>query len=235
MDGLKGKKVLITGGARGIGLAIALRLIEEGSNVVVVDKDSSNFPYLLEHYIVAHQMDVSSSSEVARYCPHINADILVHNAAITGGDDYEKIMRTNCDGTRNVTEAVLPGMVARKSGNIVFITSVHTAMPFPNDTAYDGSKGWAVQTMRSLALKYAPLGIRVNAVAPGGVDCTGAFSGVSDSRKAEIAAKIPMRRLALPREIADAVVFLASNQASYITGVELRVDGGLPLANPLYP
>lgn len=233
MNTLTGKKVLVTGGARGIGRAIANRFLQAGCGVIVVDinKEAFSEPYIsnLEQIV----LDVTRKEDVEALFSHHFFDIIVNNAAITCGDDYESIMRVNCDGTRNVTEAAIRGMKEKLSGSIVFITSVHSALAFPGDAAYDASKHWAVGYMRARAVELARYGIRLNAVAPGAIADAGTQIGKTDEDLAPIAAKIPVRRLGTPEEIANVVAFLASSEASYVTGAEFRVDGGLSVANSI--
>lgn len=159
-------------------------------------------------------------------------DVLVNNAAITCGNDHERIMSVNCNGTHFVTETVLKGMVQRNAGTIVFITSIHTRMAFLGDTAYDASKTWAVGYMRGIALDYAKYGIRSNAVAPGATLQAGTNRDLPLEEFYRVNNKIPLG-WTLPRHIASAVAYLASDDSESITGQELRVDGGLSVMNPL--
>lgn len=232
MKELQGKKVLVTGGAKGIGRAIVMNFLDLGCFVWSVDLDEGELGSLTHPNLVAIPLDISSLTAVEKALADLEPDVLVNNAAITDGDDHDRIMATNCNGTRYVTETILKGMKARKSGNVIFITSVHTAMSFQGDTSYDASKYWAVGYMKARALELAPLGIRLNAVAPGAIERAGSNRHTPSADLASAAAKIPMRRLGTPSEIADVVAFLASDAASYITGSEVRVDGGLSLANP---
>ena len=234
MKGLKGKNVLVTGGARGIGSAIARRFLDEGCDVTVVDKGviSPN------HYKIVGMarfvdLDISNKKAVENALSDLNVDILVNNAAITTGDDHDAIVDVNIHGTRYVTEAVLSKMQQNKKGSIIFITSIHTGMAFVGDASYDASKYWAVGYMRSRALELAGIGIRINAVAPGAIRRAGTQAGKTDEELKPFSDKIPMLRCGNPEEIANAVAFLASDEASYITGAELRVDGGLSIKNPL--
>ncbi len=233
-QGLKDKHVLVTGGAKGIGRAVVNRFLMEGCAVTVVDNDikALTVAYEASGMVIRIPLDISDEGQVWEDLSSRRFDILVNNAAITFGDDYAAIMAVNCDGTRYVTEAVLAGMKEQGHGSVVFITSVHTAMAFQGDASYDGSKGWAVSYMRARALELAPLGIRLNAVAPGAIRDAGGQRGLSDEAMEPFAKRIPCKRYGTPREIANAVAFLASDEASYITGAELRVDGGMSIKNP---
>lgn len=228
------KNVLITGGAKGIGWIIALHFLERGHRVMVVDNDLAALEELPRlGRLQTIPLDISDKKEVERLLSLFEIDILINNAAITDGDDYERIMAVNCNGTRCVTETVLRGMKERRNGNIVFITSVHTAMAFQGDAAYNSSKHWAVGYMKVRALELAPLGIRINAVAPGAILGAGSNQTVEESAVKSVESKIPLRRWGYPKDVAQAVMFLTSDEASYITGTELRVDGGLSIMNPL--
>ena len=230
---LKGKKVLVTGGAKGIGRAIVERFAEEGSKVWVADDDEATLRLLVgANQITSIRLDISNRGDVG-LLHGLDVDILVNNASITAGDDHERITAVNCNGTRYVTETVLPGMKKRGSGNVIFITSVHTAVAFQGDAAYDASKHWMVGYMRARALELAPFGIRVNAVAPGAIQQAGTNTDVDPSVLTSLGKKIPLQRFGYPKEIANVVAFLASDEASYITGAEIRVDGGLSIKNCL--
>lgn len=229
--GLQGKKVLVTGGAKGIGRAIALKLLEEGCHVTVADNDQKAL-YEAYKYTKASRMllDIASDEDVVRQLSFLHVDILVNNAAITEGDHYKMVMAVNVDGTRCVTEIVLLGMKERGKGSVIFITSVHTAMAFVGDASYDMSKHAIVGYMRARACELAAQGIRLNAVAPGAIQNAG--SNTDPHAIVINSKKIPMRRYGSPEEIASIVAFLASDEASYVTGAEWRVDGGLSVQCP---
>ena len=233
MKNLQGKNVLVTGGAKGIGREIAKRFVQEGSNVRIVDIDKTALELLDPYVFTRTHLDITHEILVEDCLGQLPIDILVNNAAITEGDDYMGIMSVNCNGTRYVTETILRGMKERRSGSIIFITSIHTAMAFQGDATYDSSKHWAIGYMRARALELAHLGIRFNAVAPGATEQAGPNTGLPKDVYESVVNRIPMKRWGLPRDIASAVAFLASDEASYITGVELRVDGGLAIKNPL--
>jgi 3-oxoacyl-[acyl-carrier protein] reductase len=228
------KNVLVTGGAKGIGLAIAQRFNRDGHDVFIADNDKAALDKLaMSQTLHPLFVDISSKEISTALGAYGDWDILINNAAITSGDDYERIMAVNCNGTRYITEAVLLGMKARGHGSVIFITSVHTAMAFKEDAAYDASKGWTVGYLKARALEYAEFGIRINAVAPGAICGAGTNTIVSAKTWDELAQKIPLKRWGTPADIANAVAWLASDEASYITGIELRVDGGVSIKNPL--
>ncbi len=154
MKRLIGKVALVTGAANGIGLEISRKFIEEGALVWAVDKDLES----LKKCAWATKrimLDISNPRKVDLALGGFGFDILVNNAAITCGDDHDRIVKTNINGTRAVTETVLKKMVSRKRGKIIFITSVHSALAFPGDAAYDASKSWAVSYMRARAIELA--------------------------------------------------------------------------------
>ena len=229
MQGLSGKRVIVTGGGKGIGKAIADRFLSEGSHVLVIDKDKSLLGKQGHNYNELH-VDITDMVEVQQMLSGIRCDILINNAAITTGDRHDDITLLNYTATRHITEEVLVGMRARKRGNIVFITSVHTAIAMKGNAAYRGSKCALIGYMGVRAIEEAPNGIRLNAVSPGAIQDAGT------NRDKRIITKnnryIPMLRHGLPSEIAAAVAFVASDDASYMTGHELRIDGGLSIQSP---
>jgi 3-oxoacyl-[acyl-carrier protein] reductase len=228
---LHGKKVLVTGGAKGIGRAIVERFLKEECHVCVVDIDKVALkrPFSKSTVTLIH-LDISNEHAVVKKLSSLHVDILVNNAGITSGDDHAKVMMVNCDGTRFVTEAVLPGMESRRAGNIVFITSVHTAMAFLHDAAYDMSKHGIVGYMKARACERIAKGVRMNAVAPGAIQYAG--TNTNKNEIAKLRKRIPIRRFGDPEEVAEVVCFLASDVSSYIVGAEIRVDGGLSVQSP---
>lgn len=237
MYNLTGKRVLVTGGAKGIGYHIAHIFRQFNASVTVIDKIpviAAYNPHRKDDGIRYVHLDITDTQGVKLFLGGaMPYDILINNAAITAGNDHEEILRVNCNGTRIVTESVLEKMLSRQyGGSIIFITSIHTALAFPDDAAYDASKHWAVGYMRALAVKYAGHGIRVNAVAPGSI-ASDNIDSKSIHTAQKLMAKIPLGRQGTGREVAEAVLFLASAHAEYITGAELRVDGGASIKNAL--
>lgn len=246
---ITGKKVLVTGGARGIGFEIACLFAQHRADVVVIDsvpptpeERLADKRYHANSRLKFIKLDIRQKELVDQFANDYQVgepfDILVNNAAITSGDNHKEIIDVNCIGTVNITEAILRRMKGRTwngeriGGNIIFVTSVHTAVAFADDAAYDASKHWAVGYMRALALKYAPDLIRVNAVAPGSI-APQKVNPKSILLAEEAKKKIPLGKQGTGRDVAKAVLFLASDDASYITGTELRVDGGLSVKNAL--
>src|SRR3989344_4329833 len=226
----KGKRVWVTGGSQGIGQAIVQQFILAGAKVFNLDIVPPKTKVTLgdgEYYEIDITDKVQTENAVFRL---LAPDILVNNAAITGGNDWDKLINVNLNGTHNVTEAVIPKM-RDKGGSIIFITSVHSRVAFPGDCAYDMTKGALVSYMRCLAVELTPFGIRVNAVAPGAIVATGGTSKLTVDQVLEFGRRIPIGRFGDPGEIARVVTFLASSDASYIVGQELVVDGGLTANN----
>ena len=247
----KGKTALITGGANGIGKATTEEFMALGASVIVLDKDGERlsqltFPCQPGQQFLRFAVDISDREAVAKVFeerPLQKVDILVNNAG-GSGEPYDiisspvvfwhRVMANNLEGARNVTDFVLRGMVAdKRSGSVVFISSVHTALAFAGDAPYDAAKHALVGLMRSLAVQYGGQGIRINAIAPGAIYPAGSTGRLSADELAKFGERIPLGRCGTPEEIAQVAVFLASEGAGYIHGAEIRVDGGLSIKNAL--
>ncbi|MCW4023998.1 MAG: SDR family oxidoreductase [Candidatus Bathyarchaeota archaeon] len=242
MGKLNGKVAVVTGAAQGIGREIALVLAEEGAAVFVLDISDKIFEVAKEaEGVIAVKCDVTDPASVESAMTqaiekHGSIDILVNNAGIypqkpfleMTKQDWDKVININLNGTFNCTKAVIPKMVTKHYGKIVNIASIAGAVVgFSNLTHYSASKGAVAGFTKSLALEMAPHGINVNAIAPGPID-VGIIPVGSEIAQQTVKA-IPVGRMGQPRDIADLVVFLASNQAGFITGQCIVCDGGYTL------
>ncbi|CAN7173975.1 glucose 1-dehydrogenase [Bosea sp. LjRoot9] len=241
---------VVTGGADGIGFAVAERFAQAGCTVVIADLDGSKAAAKaaaigLGHQGPGHQglaMEVADESSVtsgiaAILARHGRIDMLVNNAGIadthkpTVDQDhlaFERIVRVNLQGVFAVSREVGRGMLAQGSGAIVNLSSIAGLSGLPRRNAYGAAKAGVAAMTRSMAVEWAGRGIRVNAVAPGYVRTALVAELIASGRvdQARLQRRTPMGRLAEPAEIAEAVWFLCSPAASYITGVVLSVDGG---------
>ncbi|MBV9035712.1 MAG: SDR family oxidoreductase [Acidobacteriaceae bacterium] len=238
--------VIVTGGAYGIGRAIVSRFADAGDAVVIADIDGERGQQAQQNVAgaVFKQTDVRSEEQLAELIEFTvqrfgGIDVLCNNAGIERyrrADEYTSaewsaIVNTNFRGAFLGTKYAFPYLRKRK-GCVVFISSVQAFASEKNIAVYAGTKAGLLGLMRGMALDFAPAGVRVNAVCPGAT-LTGmmeaALKSETDPEGAlqSVAAKIPLGRIGMPEDIAHAVYFLASPQASYITGAHLTVDGGL--------
>lgn len=240
--GLKGCVCIVTGGARGIGEACIRRFAREGAKTVIIDMDDINGRALAAStdslYIPCDVGDKTQvDAMVAQTLEHFGGiDVLVNNAGIFKAADFldvteadfDAVLRVNLKGSFLVGQAVAREMAKVGRGSIVNMSSVNGVTAIPSIASYNVSKGGINQLTRAMALALADKGIRVNAVAPGTIATELAAKAVltSDEAKNRILSRTPLKRLGAPSEIADAVAFLASDAASYITGEVLVVDGG---------
>jgi NAD(P)-dependent dehydrogenase (short-subunit alcohol dehydrogenase family) len=233
--------VVVTGGCSGIGLATCTRLAADGFTVAVLDIKPTDTQ---DGAALALRCDVTDESDVEAAMAAVlerfgRIDVLVNNAGITGSQqaarchetpvaEWDRVHAVNVRGPFLCSRAVLPSMVARGSGHIITIASVAGFIAFPGRCAYTASKGAALMLTRSIAVDYAAAGIRANAVCPGMV-----YTPMTSWRldqpelRAAVEDRIPVGRVAVPEEIADAVALLASGRLGYMTGHPLVVDGGM--------
>ncbi len=237
---LKGAVVLVTGGTRGIGRAIAQRFSEVGATVYITGTNQERtLQVASELGVNGFKMDVTDREEVKKVVSEIvekegKIDVLVNNAGITRDtlfirmkdEDWDKVIDTNLNGVYNVTRAVVPYMVKKRKGVIINISSVVGFTGNVGQVNYSATKSALVGFTKSLAKELGGRGIRVNAVAPGYIT-TDMTKAIPEKVKSELLKSIPLRREGEPREVADAVLFLSSDMASYITGTTLHVNGGL--------
>jgi len=244
---LKGKVAIVTGAGHGIGREIALSLARNGAEVVVTDVTDAIFE-------VGKQIEALGSKALPIKCDvtdfeqaqdaeekvtekYERIDVLVNNAGIypqkafldMTADDWNKVLRVNLNGAFHCTKAVLPKMVKQRYGKIVNIASIAGAVVgFQNLAHYSASKAAIAGFTKSLALEVAQYGINVNAVAPGPIDVRDDPT-VNAEMYAQVAKAIPIGRMGLPIDIANLVVFLASDESSFITGQCIVSDGGYTL------
>ncbi|HBY92935.1 MAG: SDR family oxidoreductase [Ardenticatenaceae bacterium] len=248
MERLKGRTAVVTGGSRGIGRAIALEMAREGASVVVNYRSRREAAEEVVSEITgpggrafAFQADVTDETAVRRLVSAAirqlgRIDILVTNAGVARDqllaamtlDQWEEVIKTHLRGTFLCIRETVPHMMVQKSGSIVTLSSIAADHAGRGHCNYVAAKGGINAMTRSLAVELAPKGIRVNAVSPG-VILTDMTRRVRDLAESEILAQIPLHRFGEPHEVARAVCFLASDEASYITGEVLHVTGGFGL------
>lgn len=231
------KTAIVTGGSGGIGQAICRRLAVDGYSIFVGYSASKEKAELLADEIggAAVYLDVTDKKSIAAAIEFIGrVDLLVNNAGVSGIDLFthipeelsDRIMETNLVGTMNCARAVLPAMIAEKSGCIINMSSMWGQVGASCEVDYSASKAGLIGFTKALAKEVAPSGIRVNCIAPGFI-MTEMNSHFSEDDLALIREEIPLGIFGEPRHIADSVAFLASDQAEYITGQVLAVNGGM--------
>lgn len=249
MARLAGKVAIVTGAGQGIGQAIAARLGAEGAKVIVdyigkSDGAEETLRRISQSGGQAEMVaaDITRMDDVRRLVDSAwerfgSADILVNNAGMeiksdfwdTPEEDYDRVMQVNLRGAFFLSQAFVRRLRdAKKPGRIVNISSVHEDMAFPGFTTYCVSKGGLRMLMRNLAVELGPLGITVNNIAPGAVQTPINKALLADKPKLDaLLEKIPLGRLGQPEDVAGLVAFLASDDAAYVTGATLTIDGGL--------
>ncbi len=241
MRGLKGKRLLITGGASGIGAATAERFLDEGSNVVVLDRDPNALATIfkaLPKLAGIVEADVSNLLQVQTAFDQAvrlmgGVDVLINNAGISirhrllaiTPEDWDKVIAVNLTGVFYVAQTAARHMWERGSGVILQTASTNGIMGYPYYADYNATKAGVIELTRTMALELAPK-IRVCAVAPGYVLTPMQRAEYTDEMLDEVNGKIPLRRHAKPEEIAALFAFLASDDAAYMTGQVYTIDGG---------
>jgi 3-oxoacyl-[acyl-carrier protein] reductase len=248
MFGLKDKVALVTGASQGIGRDAALALAAAGANVAVAARNEEKLAALVSEIAAtgaeafAVKMDVADAEQVKAGFKQIlekfgRLDILVNNAAITRDglamrmkqDDWDAVLRTNLTGAHLCIQQALPPMMKARAGRIINITSVVAQSGNAGQANYVAAKAGLIGLTKAIAIEIASRNITVNAVAPGFIE-TPMTDVLSDKVKEELKTRIPLGRMGSPRDVAAAIIFLASDEAAYITGHVLNVNGGMHLS-----
>ncbi|MDK0558179.1 3-oxoacyl-[acyl-carrier-protein] reductase [Clostridium perfringens] len=243
---LKDKVAIVTGGTRGIGRAIALKLADQGANIVInyrnSDKEAEELKAILEEKgvkVLTVKCDISNfedSKNLMDKCKEVfgKIDILVNNAGITNDtlimrmkeEDFDNVIDVNLKGTFNCAKHASAIMLKQRFGKIINMTSVVGIAGNAGQVNYAASKAGVIGLTKSLAKELGSRGITVNAVAPGFIN-TDMTASLSEKVKEEASKNIPLKRLGDPEDVANLVGFLASDAANYITGQVINVDGGM--------
>ncbi|MGZ5493941.1 MAG: 3-oxoacyl-[acyl-carrier-protein] reductase [Thermoanaerobaculia bacterium] len=236
---LSGKTALVTGASRGIGEAIARRIGETGAHVLCAARSLDRVQQVAKEIgnATAVELDIAAPDvrdRVKRLLDERGIDILVNNAGITQDDLFIRmkpdawtdVIRTNLDSAFNITQEVVKKMIRARWGRVINISSVVGLMGNAGQVNYASSKAALIGFTKSLALEIGSRNVTVNAVAPGFIQ-TSMTAAITDEAKGKLVERIALKRLGTPDDVAFAVVFLASEQAGYITGTVLNVSGGL--------
>jgi 3-oxoacyl-[acyl-carrier protein] reductase len=248
MFSLKDKVALVTGASQGIGWDIAQALVVAGAKVAVTARTEEKLALLVGEIetaggeAIAVKMDVADAEQVKAGFKQViekfgRLDILVNNAAITRDglavrmkpDDWDAVIRTNLTGAHLCIQQALGVMMRARSGRIINVSSVVAQMGNAGQANYVAAKAGLIGLTKAIAMEIASRNITVNAVAPGFIE-TPMTDVLSDKVKEELKTRIPLGRLGVPRDVAASIVFLASDEAAYITGHVLDVNGGMYLA-----
>jgi len=243
---LKGKVAIVTGAAKGMGRADSIKLAGAGAKVVLCDIDVAGCQLVADEIkkmrgdSIVVKCDISKKSEIDNVVAEtlkkfVKIDVLVNNAGIYPSEpflqmseqNFAKVIDVNLKGSFMMAQACAKEMAKQKSGSIVNIASIAAIKGFPGLSHYCASKGGMVAMSKVMAIELAPLGIRVNVIDPGAIDTPGTHSmEMKAEDKQAMVGGVPMKRWGSAEEIANAVLFLASSESSYMTGSTMVVDGG---------
>ena len=242
---LTGKTAIVTGASRGIGAAIARKLCEAGANVALCSRSAEAVAAIADtlnsegYTAISTAADISKKVDVEALIKTVldrfsQIDILVNNAGITRDtllmrlqdEDWDAVLQTNLTGTMYCTRAVMRPMLRQRSGRIINISSVIGIMGNPGQASYAAAKAGIIGFTKTIAREVGVRGITVNAIAPGFIT-TDMTAQMPQQNQEQLRGLIPLRRFGSPEDVADAVYFLASDAARYITGQTLHVDGGM--------
>ncbi len=243
---LNGKTAIVTGGASGFGAGIVQTFLAEGARVMIADINgdaAQDLAAQLGSAAVAQQVDVSDGASVQAMAGTVEAtfgqlDILVNNAGVThlptpledvSEEDFDRVFNVNMKSVYLTARAFVPAMKARGTGAILNVASTAGLSPRPNLNWYNASKGWMITATKTMAVELAPSSVRVNAICPvaGETPLLKSFMGEDTPEiRAKFLSTIPLGRFSTPQDMANAALFLCSDEASMITGTALEVDGG---------
>jgi len=241
---LDGKTVLVTGGASGLGFAIAGAFADQGSRVLIVGRNEERLKAAKQRlgenalFIAFDLTNIDRLAELASAAVDVmgEIDVLVNNAGVhlkkdalaVSNQEYQQVVLTNQTAVFALTREVGKSMVARRTGNIIMLSSMASQYGIPKVMGYTAAKAAVEGMTRALAVEWSPFGVRVNCLAPGFIKTAMSGKALDDdpARKERVLARTPMGRLGEPLDVANAALFLASIQSKYVTGVVLPVDGG---------
>lgn len=238
--GLKGRQVVVTGGTRGIGKAIARTFLQEGATILLTGRQPELTGWWSDHPSASYfACDFQCEASVSSFCSHLrdlDVDILINNAGVFWAADIEKIedpqwadiLHANVSVPRKLIQAVVPSMRTKRWGRIINVGSIAGMVSRPGSCPYTTSKAALAGMTMSVALDLAPDNVLVNCVCPAYTE-TDMLQGLPQEKKEELLAKVPLQRFAQPQDIANHVVFLSSTLNQFMTGQNVVVDGGVTI------